>query len=224
VKTRKAATRARSHNAGLTLDQQSAVDLLASGKTDTETAELLKLNRVSVTRWRLYDPAFQAALNVRRADIWGAAAERLRALLPKAIDALADALSDADNLDRVNVALAVLKLIGPLAAPPIGPTDPDEIVRQRVNARFEMHRTIREQRAEINRSNGDYFTEPPALPTLEMLEAKVRAEIRDALSEPVGPSEAKPIGAANRSAVPVKQLPFRAGEGSREDCTQERRE
>jgi hypothetical protein len=34
----------------LTVPQQSAVDLLASGKTDTETAELLKLARPTVTK------------------------------------------------------------------------------------------------------------------------------------------------------------------------------
>ena len=59
--------RARSHAEGLTLAQQNAVDLLAAGKNDTETAELLKLTRVAVTRWRLYSPEFRAALAVRRA-------------------------------------------------------------------------------------------------------------------------------------------------------------
>ena len=64
---------ARLHRRGLTLAQQSAVDLLASGKTDTEAAGLLKLARPTVTKWRLYDPLFQAALNERRAEIWGPA-------------------------------------------------------------------------------------------------------------------------------------------------------
>lgn len=129
------------------MTQQSAVDLLAAGKNDTETAELLKINRVSVTRWRLYSPEFRAALAVRRADIWGAAANRLRALVPKAIDALAAALDEADESDRLTVALAVLKLAGPLPLAPTEPTDPAEYVREvvkreRENVPSELDRLI----------------------------------------------------------------------------------
>ena len=114
---------------GLTLAQLNAADLLAAGKNDTETADAAGLNRVTVTRWRLYSPEFRAALADRRAAVWGAAADRLRALLPQAIDALADALQESDTPDRVTVALAVLRLAGPIPLVPAGPTDPDEIVR-----------------------------------------------------------------------------------------------
>ena len=79
-------TRARAHDEGLTLDQQNAVDLIAAGATDTEAAAKMKLNRVTVTRWRCYSPTFRATLAVRRREVWGAAADRLRALLPKALD------------------------------------------------------------------------------------------------------------------------------------------
>lgn len=114
----------------LTVAQLNAVDLLAAGKNDTDTAAALDLNRVTVTRWRLYDVDFRAALGERRAAIWGAAGDRLRALLPKALDALADVLDN--GADRVTVALAVLKLAGPLPLVPTDPTDPDEYVRQQV--------------------------------------------------------------------------------------------
>jgi hypothetical protein len=53
---------ARQRSRTPTLPQLNAVDLLAAGKTDTETAELLSLDRTTVTKWRLYDPVFQAAL------------------------------------------------------------------------------------------------------------------------------------------------------------------
>ena len=62
MKNAKQSTCARSNAHGLTLAQQNAVDLLAAGKNDTETADALKLNRVTVTRWRLYSPEFRAAL------------------------------------------------------------------------------------------------------------------------------------------------------------------
>jgi hypothetical protein len=83
---------ARQHSRTPTLPQLNAIDLLAAGKTDTETAAALELHGTTVTKWRLYDPVFQAALNRRRAEIWGAAADRLRSLVPKALDVLAAAL------------------------------------------------------------------------------------------------------------------------------------
>src|SRR5262249_2600424 len=135
---RTASTYARSNAHGLTLTQQNAVDLLAAGKNDTETAEALKLNRVTVTRWRLYSPEFRAALADQRAAIWGASADRLRALLPKALDTLAEALERAE--DKVTVALAVLKLAGPLPLLPTGPTEAEEYVRQQVSGEGERVR------------------------------------------------------------------------------------
>ena len=178
--TPKDGTLARSHADGLTLDQLNAVDLLAAGKNDTETAAALNVNRVSVTRWRCYGPEFRAALAVRRADIWGASADRLRSLIPKALDALADALADT-RADRVTVALAVLKLAGPLPLLPTEPTNPDEYVRQevereraltpsvhdRILARANGHRDYHEHAADVlerlNRraSEAPSATEPP---------------------------------------------------------------
>src|SRR5260370_21653508 len=118
----------RSHSRGLTLPQESALDLLAGGKTDRETAELLGLARPTISRWRLYDPVFAAALNQRRAEIWGAAADRLRALVPEALDALADALKKADPTNRLKAASEILRL-APLPVGPrhVGPTDAHEI-------------------------------------------------------------------------------------------------
>jgi hypothetical protein len=106
---------------GLTDLQHSAIDLLTSGKTDTETARRLKIHRTTVTRWRLYSPAFRAELAARRAGVWGAAADQLRALLPKALDVLNRALED--DYSQVDVALALVKLARAL---PVAPTDPSE--------------------------------------------------------------------------------------------------
>ena len=147
---------------GLTLAQLNAADLLAAGKNDTETADAAGLNRVTVTRWRLYSPEFRAALADRRAAVWGAAADRLRALLPQAIDALADALQESDTPDRVNVALAVLKLAGPIPLVPVGPTDPDEIVRGVVE---EERQRLRDSDEDIDALDGlpDYDSHAAAV-------------------------------------------------------------
>ena len=113
---------------GLTVAQESAIDALAAGKKDGETAALVGVNRVTVTRWRLYSPHFQAALNERRRAVWAAGLDRLRALVPLALDAVADELANADRPNRLKAAFGLLKLV-PLDAVPFGPTDPDVIVR-----------------------------------------------------------------------------------------------
>lgn len=154
MKTAQTANRTGSNAHGLTQAQQSAVDLLAAGKNDTETAATLNLSRVTVTRWRLYSPEFRAALNDRRAAVWGAAADRLRALLPRALDTLADAMERGD--DKVNVALAVLKLAGPLPLVPTGPTDPEGVVRDAVQLERERLRTARDKATDRLNGLPDY--------------------------------------------------------------------
>jgi hypothetical protein len=122
---------ARLHAEGLTLAQQNAVDLLASGKTDTEVAEILGLHRTTITKWRLYHPEFQAALNRVRAEIWSVGLDRLRSLIPAAVNVLAEAMGDPKNAERVKAATAILKLV-PLTPETFaaGPGDAEEIVRR----------------------------------------------------------------------------------------------
>src|SRR5215210_166260 len=78
----------------LSIAQLNAIDCLATGQTDAETAAAVGVTRQTVNGWRNHDPRFIAALNARRLDIWGGAGDRLRALLPKALAALEAALSD----------------------------------------------------------------------------------------------------------------------------------
>jgi hypothetical protein len=126
----------RQHKGGLTMPQLNAIDLLASGKTDKETAELLDLSRTCVTKWRLYSPIFQAALNQRRVEVWGAGIDRLRALIPKALDALAEEMEDRESPNRLKAAVEILRLAEMSASgKQIGPIEPEDIVRQIVKDR-----------------------------------------------------------------------------------------
>jgi hypothetical protein len=126
----------RQHKRGLTLPQLNAVDLLVSGKTDKETAELLNLSRTCITKWRLYDPVFQAALNRRRAEVWSGAIDKLRGLIPLALDTLAAELENTRSRNRLKAASEILRLARlPAGALTDGPTDPEQIVRQIVEQR-----------------------------------------------------------------------------------------
>src|SRR5690242_19180783 len=117
----------------LTGQQQAAVELLAAGKTDKQTAEGLSLPAERVTKWRLYDPVFQAALNACRAGVWQTSIDRLRSMLPQALDTLAEELNRADNPDRSKLARDILRLAKLPDIAPQGPADPETVVRQAVN-------------------------------------------------------------------------------------------
>ena len=127
---------------GLTIEQQNAIDLLVTGMTDAATAEVVGVHRVTVTKWRLYDPWFRADLNRRRQDVWGAAGDRLRAMLPKAMDTIEQELEQGD----AKTAVQVLKLAGLSALePPAGPVEAEEIIEQQVTAMVEARVHEREK-------------------------------------------------------------------------------
>jgi hypothetical protein len=113
---------------GLTIQQQNAIDLLVTGKTDQAVADAVGVTRPTVTCWRLYDPHFEAALNQRRKEVWGASADRIRALLPKAFDTLEKAIDEGSY----QAALALIKLAGlEGVASEIGPDDAEKIMKKK---------------------------------------------------------------------------------------------
>jgi hypothetical protein len=110
----------------LTPQQETAVDLLASGKTVTDTAAAVEVTRQTVSEWVNHHPGFQAALNRRRQELWGNMVDGLRALAPKALAVLARELESEAPLAA---AIHVLKACGLYGGVPMptGPTDPDAI-------------------------------------------------------------------------------------------------
>ncbi len=118
----------------LSVAKANAIDLLVTGATDQEAADAVGVTRQTVNGWRNHDPAFIAALNARRHDVWGSAADRLRALLPTALDTLETALTEKRDW---RAAVAVIELAGldrhgdgtPNLGPgTIGPTDAQAVV------------------------------------------------------------------------------------------------
>lgn len=115
----------------LTVQQRNAIDMLVTGCTDREAAEAAGLNRSTVTKWRLYHPAFQAELEVQRRATWGAAREKLRSLTMNAVNTLEELMASpgVDHADRIRIAVEVLKLtkLGE-GMNPRGETDADAII------------------------------------------------------------------------------------------------
>jgi hypothetical protein len=101
----------KSHEADdrLTPQQQTAIDLLTTGKTLTDTAHALEVDRATVSTWVNHSPVFIAGLHSRRQELWEGQVETLRGLLPKALAVLQQAL-EGDN--PFPAAIQVLKSCG----------------------------------------------------------------------------------------------------------------
>lgn len=118
----------------LTPAARAAIDLLATGATVTATAKATGTSRQTVSDWLNNNPVFKAELNQRRAELWGQTCDRLRALLPLALDRIELALQ-GDGVEALNAALALIKMakIDPL---PTGPVEREAVeVEQAERAR-----------------------------------------------------------------------------------------
>src|SRR5687767_10473188 len=113
----------------LTPAQLAAVDLVVTGKPDAEVAEAVGVTRQTIWGWRHYHPEFRATLNTRRSEVFGQAADRLRALLSKALDVLEKELTAKPSDEwPLKVALKVLDYGAPLLTAQVvqpGPEDAD---------------------------------------------------------------------------------------------------
>jgi hypothetical protein len=108
----------------LTPQQGTAVDLLASGKTLTDTATAVEVTRQTVSEWLNHHPGFQAALNSRRQELWAGMADALRGLLPKALEVLKGELEGETPLPAAVHVLKACGLYGMVI--PLGPTEVDD--------------------------------------------------------------------------------------------------
>jgi transposase-like protein len=87
--------------------QVIAIEAIVSGSTVTEAAERAGVSRQTVHHWQA-QPAFVAALNLRRAERDRAASESLLDLVSSAVENVRGAVKAGD----VDVSLKVLRLVG----------------------------------------------------------------------------------------------------------------
>jgi hypothetical protein len=85
----------------------TAVDALLVGKSVTEVAASIGVNRTTVHRWQR-EPVFRALLNQRTAEIRASAESKLHALQSKALAVVESALDAGDT----RVAMGLLRGIG----------------------------------------------------------------------------------------------------------------
>ncbi len=136
----------------LSPQQQAAVPLLLQGKTVTAVARDISVTRQTVSAWLNSDATFMAELNAERFSLWQGNKERLRALIPKAIDVLERGLDSAD--DKVSQAAArdILKVVDLSGLRPDTSTTVED-----VQVDFDSKRAYRCQRRTANSFNSIVF-------------------------------------------------------------------
>ena len=118
------------HRTEPTALQYRAIEMMLNGHREADIADELKIDRVTVWRWRKLDPCFIAALNRRRAELWADHSDKLRALVAQALEVASAELANEANPERGKLAIAVLKFATMI--PPSGEIDTETIVRERV--------------------------------------------------------------------------------------------
>jgi hypothetical protein len=153
----------------LTTAQQRALDLLAAGATVKEAAEGAGVSRQTCSAWLNHNPWFQAGLAQRREELWSGAKDRLRSMLPAALDAVERKLESEDE-DSYKAGLSLLKLIGMGDAHlgNTGPTNPESIVDRLVRSRRPS--SVDDLLADLGLDGGPPVTDRERREVLEELE------------------------------------------------------
>jgi predicted transcriptional regulator len=109
----------------MSVEQLNAIELLALGKTDQESADAVGVTRQTVNKWCNHDSRFEVALNLKRQELWAGHADALRAMVRRALEVLAEDMGADDLRLRQAAAVQILRAAGMYGlGAPQGQTDP----------------------------------------------------------------------------------------------------
>ena len=97
----------------LTVQQEKAIQLLMLGGSDQSVADELEVARQTVNNWKHNDAAFAARLNDERQALWSTHREKLRSLVARAVEVLAEDMDTKfEPKLRQSAAIHILKAVG----------------------------------------------------------------------------------------------------------------
>jgi len=108
---------------------RTALDMLASGKSDYEICFVLKIDASTLYRWKHNNPLFIAELNRRHQELWSDIAANLRLVVARAIATIDRQLLSADDVNSHRAARTLLNLVNTdRLSPKNAPTRLDDVL------------------------------------------------------------------------------------------------
>jgi hypothetical protein len=89
--------------------QLAAIEMLVVGRSLTNIAKAIEIDRKTLYRWRK-DEEFLEVLNARRREVWGDVVGRLRDLTQPSLEVMAEHLEDRYDRARFRAAALLLRL------------------------------------------------------------------------------------------------------------------
>ena len=149
--------------------QENALVLLLQGGSDSEVGADPGVNvgRQQVWTWRNQHPVFKAELQQRRANLYGSACERLRSLVSKAVENVAEAVESGDYEASIDL-LKCVGIHGNGAMNTVHSLDAERNVEELIDQRI---------KAENIPDRFDLLLDPLKNPQKEQRKAEIAAEI-----------------------------------------------
>ena len=119
---------------GLTPQQEKAAVLLASGKTMTETAKEVKIERSTLYQWA-EKPNFKAYYNSLVKEIQDNSKNSLFGLIDEAFKSLRESLKSKNESVKLKAALSVIDRLQNVE---VGETDPVQIIKRLCTQNYEF--------------------------------------------------------------------------------------
>lgn len=119
----------------LTISQGIAIDALLAGATDAEAGAAAGVTRQTINGWKNHHPGFIAETNRRRQEVWEASLDRIRSLVPKALDVLDAALTSGTPNPRLAIKIIEMAGLPNEAISPSGPTTTMDVIDAEVHRR-----------------------------------------------------------------------------------------
>ena len=91
--------------------EEMALALILQGRKDAEVAEELGVSRMTIWRWKKYDPEFIKTLDEKRTHLRQQAEDNILELTESAVNAIRDALNNGDTKIRLQAAKLVFGIL-----------------------------------------------------------------------------------------------------------------